>query len=148
MQIVSSKIKAMRGARCKLSPYAVNGEGGYPQKYDPKIGKQRSHVRMVLEEKLGRPIKPSLSALHHCDNRRCIEPTHLYEGTQGRNMLDKMERGRCPVGLSNGNARYSDDFIRTIKQAVGTQQEIADKYGCHQTTVSAIKRHTTRRHVK
>jgi hypothetical protein len=32
--------------------------------------------------------------LHHCDNPPCFELSHLYAGTQSRNMLDMYERGR------------------------------------------------------
>ena len=31
---------------------------------------------------------------HHCDNRRCVNPNHLYVGDARTNAADMMERGR------------------------------------------------------
>lgn len=43
---------------------------------------------------------------HHCDNRRCVRPEHLYDGTPASNIQDMVARGRhgqkskthCPQG--------------------------------------------------
>ena len=47
---------------------------------------------------LGRPIAPGMFALHTCDNRRCVNPDHLYEGTAGQNARDRAARGRTRNG--------------------------------------------------
>lgn len=44
--------------------------------------------RIVLERKLGRPIRPGYVARHLCFTSRCVESTHIVEGTQSENMLD------------------------------------------------------------
>lgn len=36
--------------------------------------------------------------LHHCDNRSCCNPKHLYRGDIWDNMKDKMQRNRCYRG--------------------------------------------------
>jgi hypothetical protein len=50
--------------------------------------------RFSLEQILGRKLKKNRKALHHCDNSMCVRPTHLYEGTQGDNMIDAYKRSR------------------------------------------------------
>lgn len=35
-----------------------------------------------------------LDCLHHCDNRKCCNPAHLYPGTDVENMRDSLTRGR------------------------------------------------------
>ncbi len=54
------------------------------------IGKTftRAH-RVALERKLGRPIKPGFCALHTCENKRCVNHEHLYEGVDKDNAIDR-----------------------------------------------------------
>lgn len=51
-------------------------------------------------------VPDDLFICHHCDNRKCVRPDHLYAGTPLQNMQDKVSRGRhhallrthCPRG--------------------------------------------------
>lgn len=40
------------------------------------------------------PIPEGKLVLHHCDNPRCINPDHLYLGTDADNVRDREARGR------------------------------------------------------
>jgi hypothetical protein len=40
------------------------------------------------------PIPQGLHVLHSCDNPPCINPVHLFIGTQAINMADKKSKGR------------------------------------------------------
>ena len=50
--------------------------------------------RLVLERKLGRPLRPGYCACHTCDNRRCCNAAHLWEGTRADNLHDMWRKGR------------------------------------------------------
>lgn len=56
-------------------------------------GGVRAH-RVALELRLGRPIRPGLVACHTCDVANCVNPSHLWEGTQAENLADMRAKGR------------------------------------------------------
>jgi hypothetical protein len=56
-------------------------------------GKQKAAHRVAYELAYGE-IPHGLYVLHSCDNRLCIEPTHLRAGTAKDNTQDMLKRGR------------------------------------------------------
>lgn len=58
-------------------------------------------------------IPEGLIICHHCDNPRCVNPDHLYAGTDQQNAMDKVRRGRNrnPVGEKHGRAVYTEDIV-------------------------------------
>ena len=80
---------------CKLVTEGL-GSDGYAVVWQD--GKQVRLARLILAEKLGRDIKPNHFACHTCDTPNCIEPEHLYEGTNRQNVQDMIRRGRHVSG--------------------------------------------------
>jgi hypothetical protein len=104
--------------------------------------------RLVLEGKLRRPLGPGLFACHKCDNPACVCPFHLFEGTPAQNVADMTAKGRATrLGEANPYHKLTEEKVRAIRAAVGTQEEIAGRFGVNQTAVSKIWRRETWRHV-
>ena len=47
------------------------------------------------------PIPPGLLVLHSCDVRNCVNPRHLFLGTQKDNVQDMMHKGRAKFRKHN-----------------------------------------------
>jgi len=69
-------------------------------------GKTMGVHRWMAHLTLGLDIDSKLCACHHCDNRKCINPEHLFVGTQKENMIDMMVKGRA-------RRKRSEYLIRT-----------------------------------
>lgn len=51
-------------------------------------------------------IPVGLLVLHHCDNRRCVNPEHLFLGTARDNTQDMIRKGRGKLGTGHMNVRH------------------------------------------
>jgi hypothetical protein len=88
-----------------------------------------------------------LHVLHKCDNPSCVNPLHLFLGTNADNVADKVAKGRAlgrdMRGARNGNARLSDEQVTTIRQRIAKGENntrIAADYGVTHQLISRIRR--------
>lgn len=51
---------------------------------------------------------------HHCDNRKCVRPEHLFAGTQRQNLQDAYAKGRLRI-FGGGYEGTLEDLISLIK---------------------------------
>ena len=113
------------------------GGKGYPCFWN---GEYTEHAhRFSLRLKLGRKLKKGEHALHTCDNPGCMNPSHLFPGTNLDNIADKMAKGRhrtpgpkTPVmGELHHKAKLNDIRVRRIRKKLEmgfTVSELAAYY--------------------
>lgn len=92
-------------------------------------------------------IPNGLFVCHHCDNKPCINPKHLFLGTQANNIQDAISKGRMLLGEKNGQAKLTEKDIISIRQMDGFHREIAKMFGVSRGCISHVKRRSTWRHV-
>lgn len=89
-------------------------------------------------------IQAGLSVLHRCDNRKCVNPDHLFLGTQAENMADMVAKGRSADqrGEKAPWAKLTKksvlEIIRQASARTMSQRKIAVMFGISQAQVSQI----------
>lgn len=76
---------------------------------------------------------------HHCDNRMCVRPEHLFVGTRKDNMVDMINKGRGCCGEKNHQSKLRNDQIAAIRVDGRLQKTIAADYGVDRAVISRIK---------
>lgn len=109
--------------------------------------KTRPAHRLIWEWYYGKIIKP-MQVLHKCDNRKCVNPNHLFLGTQQDNIQDMINKNRQKCfdydqrGENHSHNKLTNvDIINIRKQYKNgniTQRELAKKYNVGQSQINRI----------
>lgn len=90
-------------------------------------------------------IPDGLQVLHRCDNRCCVNPDHLFVGTQSDNMYDKVAKGRDNhadfSGEKNPRAKVTKeqvDEIRALFKHGIRKIDLSRRYGVTATAINSI----------
>ena len=91
-------------------------------------------------------IPKGLNVCHKCDVPQCINPEHLFLGTQKENVLDMWRKGRHPSinlgGERHPGAKLTLEQVREIRFMLSQkikQKLIAEKFNLSQVAISDIK---------
>lgn len=114
---------------------------GYGRVATPDENKAHRHAWRLFKG----DIPAGMRVLHRCDVRNCVNPDHLFLGTQADNVHDMVNKGRnrtTPVyGEANHLSKLTADRVRQMrarKQETGASyREIAEAFGV--TTMTAYR---------
>ncbi len=111
----------------------------------PYFGNSGSHTHVRANrfayELLNGPIPDGGMVLHHCDNRRCVNPAHLFLGDALANMLDCIAKGRNTHHRTAFRLKILPAMARCIRilYARGASIEsLAITYAVDEQTISNI----------
>lgn len=116
----------------------------------------RAH-RLSYEVHFG-SIPAGLLVCHRCDNKRCVNPRHLYLGTASDNVSDTAARGRIYSGdkhwshlkpervlrgANHPRAKLSSEIAAEIREGFASginRNQLAAKYGVNWSTINRVVR--------
>lgn len=98
---------------------------------------------------------PVPCALHRCDNRACVNPSHLFEGTKKQNTQDMIAKGRLVIGVrhkgeANGRAKLTEEDVRVMRRAFSdgeSMRSLARRFPVSRPVVRGICKGTAWSHV-
>lgn len=126
------------------------------------MGERQYAHRLVWKLTHGWSLPDDLHVCHTCDNPKCVNPKHLFLGTDADNQRDKVRKGRQLRGEKLSNimkeharrgethpcAKLTENDVRAIRKDDLDNGALAAKYGVSQATISRIRTGITWRMVK
>jgi hypothetical protein len=88
-----------------------------------------------------------LQGCHTCDLPDCVNPDHIFLGTDEDNKNDRQTKMRHAHGERHARAVTEEKVIRIRDFELGSHAEIAERYGVSKSVVSSIKCGRTWRHL-
>lgn len=113
-------------------------------------GHPRPSHRISFELNGGK-IPEGMQVLHRCDNRRCVNPDHLFLGTNADNMADKVAKGRQSRIVVKGEKHYRAKLIAeqvlAIRSSDGRPVDLAAEYSVSPQTIVGIRKRRYWKHI-
>ena len=92
-------------------------------------------------------IPNGMGILHRCDTKSCVNPHHLFLGTNKDNTQDAVKKNRQLKGESHGCAKLSEQEVKEIRKDNHTLRTIAIDYSISRRQILRIKQGKSWRHI-
>jgi len=120
--------------------------------YKNGYGKFGINYKTVLPHRVSfeiankRFITDGMCILHSCDNRKCVNPLHLSEGTYKDNTADMFNKNR-----QGGNLKLTEQQVLEIREKYSTgnysQYKLAEEYNISRPNIGYIIRNEIWTHI-
>lgn len=124
---------------------------GYGQFFD---GKNKIGAHRYSYELAHGVVNKLLKICHTCDNRRCVNPQHLFLGTQKDNMQDMIKKNRKvnadTSGSKNGRVILNEELVIQIRYLYDLGSSIAyisRNFKLSETQISRIVKRQSWKHI-
>ena len=98
-------------------------------------------------------IPKGMCICHRCDRPSCVNPDHLFIGTQADNMRDRNSKGRWRSGCrdirgsKNGQSKLTEENVLFIRKKTMKQKDYANIFGVDPTLISQVQARKIWRHL-
>lgn len=97
------------------------------------------------------PIPAGLFVCHACDTPACVNPDHLWLGTDAENAADMASKGRASRGEYVPTAKLTDATVLAIRarwaESSIPQKQLAQEYGVSHSVISEVLHGKAWRHL-
>jgi hypothetical protein len=135
---IEAKVEKIPEAGCWIWTGTTTVRG-----YGQIISNNRKHYahRASYEAFIG-PIPEGMNVCHACDNVYCVNPAHLFLGTQKQNLEDMARKKRSTLGEKNPMAKLRSKDVQDIKHRINlgnSDSKIALEFNVSRQTINNIK---------
>ena len=90
-------------------------------------------------------IPEGMHVCHRCDVRDCVNPRHLFLGTNSDNVADRVAKGRSARlrGARNPRAKLTPEAVAEIRANPGVTSEFALRFGVARVQIQRARRGDT-----
>ena len=100
----------------------------------------------------GRPVPKDCSIVvcHKCDHPWCVNPQHLFLGTQQDNIDDKCAKGRQAKGETHGLSKLTEEQVKEIRSLYPkiNGKQLAKMYGIADVNIYKLLKRETWGHIE
>ena len=107
--------------------------------------------RLAYQVSLG-DIPSGMVVCHKCDNPPCVNPDHLFLGTQASNVKDMHSKGRAHKrgmkGSEHPAAKVNEEIVRAIRACSLSTVKAAALFGLSRPTIDDIRKRRSWTHIE
>jgi hypothetical protein len=107
-----------------------------------KLGRKMENAHRIAYVIFVGQIPDKMHVLHRCDNPPCVNPAHLFAGTQAENNRDMTAKGRHwsppPTRFNAKITEAQEAEIRSLRASGESVRFLADRYGLSAASITRI----------